>query len=145
MKSVIFDIDGTLADTSKRVHHVIKYPKNWDAFHAESVNDDAHAHIVELAQMYQRRNYGILLCSGRDEAYRDLTIRWVVNAGVIFNRLYMRPAGDRRDDSIIKIELLAKMRVDGFEPFIAFDDRDRVVAAWREAGIPCLQVAPGNF
>ena len=37
------------------------------------------------------------------------------------------------------------VRADNFDPIIAFDDRDRVVAAWRSAGIPCLQVAPGDF
>ena len=26
-----------------------------------------------------------------------------------------------------------------------FDDRNRVVAMWRDAGIPCFQVAPGEF
>ena len=29
---VIFDIDGTLADVSERIHHVRKKPKNWNAF-----------------------------------------------------------------------------------------------------------------
>jgi hypothetical protein len=26
-----------------------------------------------------------------------------------------------------------------------FDDRDKVVAMWRRRGIPCFQVAPGDF
>jgi hypothetical protein len=29
---VIFDIDGTLADVSERIHRVKKKPKNWPAF-----------------------------------------------------------------------------------------------------------------
>lgn len=33
----------------------------------------------------------------------------------------------------------------GYEPIMAFDDRDRVVKMWRDAGIPCAQVAPGDF
>ena len=57
----------------------------------------------------------------------------------------MRAAADFRDDSVIKLELLAQMRADGFDPVLAFDDRDRVVAAWRSAGIRCLQVADGAF
>lgn len=28
---------------------------------------------------------------------------------------------------------------------LAIDDRNRVVKAWREAGVPCLQVAEGAF
>jgi hypothetical protein len=26
-----------------------------------------------------------------------------------------------------------------------FDDRDKVVDMWRENGLTCMQVAPGNF
>lgn len=59
--------------------------------------------------------------------------------------LYMRKAGDHRDDDILKVELLARVRADGFEPIMAFDDRSRVVKAWRAAGIPCAQVAEGDF
>jgi hypothetical protein len=57
----------------------------------------------------------------------------------------MRKKGDYRDDSIVKKELLDQIRKDGYNPLLAFDDRDRVVKAWRECGIRCLQVAEGNF
>ena len=26
-----------------------------------------------------------------------------------------------------------------------FDDRDKVVKMWRDSGLTCMQVAPGNF
>jgi hypothetical protein len=35
MKAVIIDIDGTLADTTHRLHHIKSKPPNWDAFFAE--------------------------------------------------------------------------------------------------------------
>jgi hypothetical protein len=57
----------------------------------------------------------------------------------------MRPKGDYRDDGVIKFELLQKIREDGFNPTIAFDDRNRVVDMWRTNGIICAQVAPGDF
>ena len=57
----------------------------------------------------------------------------------------MRKAGDHRNDDILKIEMLAEVRAEGYDPIMAFDDRDRVVAAWRAAGVPCAQVAPGAF
>ena len=57
----------------------------------------------------------------------------------------MRKAGDFRDDDIIKVELLHELAEDKFKPIMAFDDRNRVVKAWRAAGIPCAQVAEGDF
>ena len=34
---------------------------------------------------------------------------------------------------------------DGERLIAVFEDRDRVVAMWRDAGVPCFQVAPGDF
>ncbi len=57
----------------------------------------------------------------------------------------MRSEGDHRPDYKVKEELLGRILKDGFEPIMAFDDRDQVVKMWREAGVPCAQVADGNF
>jgi hypothetical protein len=59
--------------------------------------------------------------------------------------LYMRRRNDRRPDYIVKAELLDQLLADGYRPIMAFDDRDQVVKMWREKGVPCAQVAEGNF
>jgi len=41
--------------------------------------------------------------------------------------------------------LLEQIRDEWGEPFLWFDDRNRVVDAMREEGIRVLQVQPGNF
>jgi hypothetical protein len=41
--------------------------------------------------------------------------------------------------------LLDKLMADGFRPIMAFDDRNQVVEMWRQRGVPCAQVADGNF
>ena len=45
----------------------------------------------------------------------------------------------------MKEELLAQVKADGYEPILAFEDRERVVDMWRRNGIQCCQVAPGDF
>jgi hypothetical protein len=45
----------------------------------------------------------------------------------------------------VKAELLDQILHDGFSPSMVFDDRDQVVAMRRQRGVPCAQVAPGNF
>lgn len=57
----------------------------------------------------------------------------------------MRPAGDHRQDNIVKVELLAEIRKDFGNPFLWFDDRNQVVDAIRAEGVRVLQVAPGDF
>lgn len=145
MKCFIFDIDGTLADCSHRLHHIQKQPKDWDAFFAETYNDVPFDHIVELFASI-KKSHAIIFVSGRPERTRKATETWIADhLRLGFPQLYMRPDGDRRDDDIVKMELLAQLRADGFEPIMVFDDRTRVVNAWRAAGIPCAQVAPGDF
>ena len=150
MKCVIFDIDGTLADCSHRIHHIKKQPKDWDSFFAELANDKPIDHVVELARMYQAAlPDGIVFVSGRPERTRGDTMKWLrehkIHNGYSKLRLYMRADGDRRDDDIVKFEILTRMRGQGLFPAMAFDDRDRIVKMWRANGVPCFQVAEGNF
>lgn len=147
----VFDLDGTLADCSHRLHHIQKQPKDWDAFFADVGNDAPIPHMVSLLMhlRFGKRSttaYDIVLVSGRSDQCRAQTNAWISRHLQMDNPpLFMRRAGDHRDDSIVKIEILANVRAAGFEPIMVFDDRDRVVAAWRAAGIPCAQVAPGDF
>lgn len=147
----LIDIDGTLADCEHRLHHIKKEPKDWRAFFAEVINDRPIPHMIDLVRhLYDAADVGgakIIFISGRSDECREDTGKWLFEqfGPVELQNLYMRPAGDYRDDAVIKLELLEQIRLDGFDPIMAFDDRDRVVAAWRAAGIPCAQVAPGDF
>lgn len=145
MRCYLFDIDGTIADCSHRLPFITSQPKDWRSFFAGVQNDTPIPHTIELARHLARAGMAIVFVSGRSSECRDQTALWLANHGLPGGPLYMRKEGDHRDDDIIKIELLAKVREDGFDPVMAFDDRNRVVAAWREAGIPCAQVAPGDF
>lgn len=146
MKAYLFDIDGTLADCSHRLHHIQSTPKDWDSFFAGCAGDAPILHIIELARTLGTvPGRSIVYVSGRSDQCRQETRDWLHRHHLPAGPLYMRRAGDHRDDDVIKLELLAKLRDDGFEPILAFDDRNRVVAAWRAAGIPCAQVAEGNF
>lgn len=140
----IFDIDGTLADCSHRLHFIQQKPKNWRSFFADVANDKPLQHVVDLA-LVLKEHAPIVFVSGRSDECRTATRTWLFNQGFMMPRVYMRRAGDYRDDDIIKGELLDAVLADGFEPIMVFDDRDRVVKMWRARGIPCAQVAEGNF
>ena len=46
IKTIIVDIDGTLADLSHRRHHVENGKRNWSAFFAELSNDKPVESVV---------------------------------------------------------------------------------------------------
>ena|SRR5712671_1452820 len=142
----LFDIDGTLADIRHRLHHIERTPKDWDAFFADCVDDLPFAHVCELARDLDRAGQTIVFVSGRSDRVRIETRQWICEHVVLFDRpLYMRSQGDHRPDHVVKGELLEQVRADGYWPIMAFDDRNQVVEMWRAKGIPCAQVADGNF
>jgi phosphoglycolate phosphatase-like HAD superfamily hydrolase len=144
IRAYIFDIDGTLADCSHRLHLIQQRPKDWRAFFAACQFDTPIQHMCELARKLATTTH-IIFVSGRSDECRSQTEIWLQGQALLTNHLYMRKEGDHRDDDIIKLELLAQVRADGFDPIMVFDDRTRVVNAWRSVGIPCAQVAAGDF
>lgn len=141
----LFDIDGTLADCSHRLHHIQAVPKDWRAFFAACGDDVPIPHIVGLARDLWGAGQPIMYVSGRSDECRDLTVAWLARHGLPEGPLYMRKAGDYRADDIVKGELLDAIIADGWVPTMAFDDRDRVVTMWRARGVPCAQVAARDF
>lgn len=141
----LFDIDGTLADITHRLKHIQKEPKDWDSFFADCPDDRPIPHIIELAQDLMRAGKFVIFVSGRSDQVRLETLEWLYNNVGASRTLYMRKAGDHRPDHIVKAELLDQIVADDYEPIMAFDDRNQVVEMWRAKGLPCAQVADGNF
>jgi predicted secreted acid phosphatase len=140
---VIFDIDGTLADVSERLHHLQKKPKDWDSFFQGMAQDKAIQSLVRLCNILYSAGIQIILCSGRSEEHRQETVAWLAKQGVPYHELLLRKDGDRRSDVVVKRELLAK--IDKSRVLFVVEDRSRVVEMWRAEGLVCLQCAPGEF
>lgn len=145
MRAVIFDIDGTLADCAHRRAHLVGEKKNWAAFNDTMHLDPVIEPVMEVLRTLQSAGSAIVLCSGREAVFRDVTETWLRKHGVPYKALYMRGVKDYRADPEIKSELLDEIRKDGFDPWLVVDDRQRVVDMWRARGLTCLQCAPGDF
>lgn len=148
---IVCDIDGTVADLSHRLKYIKGKPKNWPAFFAGTLQDSPITEIITLMKhLACVGDNTIIFASGRSEECRADTVQWLSNHGlekdVNFSELFMRAAGDHRQDYIVKKEILDQI-VDkyGKKPDLAFDDRQQVVDMWRENGVRCCQVAKGDF
>lgn len=145
MRCYIFDIDGTIADLSHRLPHIQKDPSDWSAFFAACPDDTPIQHTIKLAIDVALAGANIVYVSGRSDECREATEAWLRRHALPEGRVYMRKAGDHRPDYQVKGELLAQLRAEGYSPVMAFDDRNSVVKMWRDLGVPCAQVADGNF
>lgn len=171
---VIFDIDGTLADVSHRLHlikdmaHWVstdgQLPKpNWEAF----LSDEMVAKDSPIYQTWRtmaslmETGSRVIFITGRPESQRPTTWDWLTtdsceircNATGYLRTypfgsascLYMRKTGDRRPSHIVKEELLQRARKDGYTPQLVFEDRKDDTEMWRRNGLLCCQVAEGNY
>lgn len=140
--TVIVDVDGTIANCEHRMHYIKVKPKNWPAFIEASKYDEPYHEIVLLVMLLSHQ-FKIVIVTARSEAERQITVDWLrdfAKLGGFYDKLYMRDDKDYRKDDIVKHELLQQIRNDGFDPFMALEDRDHVVAMWRQNGLRCLQV-----
>ena len=144
--AIICDIDGTLAHGIG----VTRKPYEWDKVDTDT-KDRRIAHILEVYRhVYDNsKDIGadlrILLVSGRDGSCREKTEKWLADNEIKYDALFMRPAGDTRNDAIIKEEIYQAEIAGKYNVEFVLDDRDRVVAKWRELGLTCFQVANGAF
>lgn len=149
MRAVVIDVDGTLSDPSGRLHH-LDGEKDWKAFHDGMGDDEPIEAVATLARiLYAAAERGdgvdaVMIVTARhdDPVYRQLTVDWLDLHGIRYHALYMRRDTDTRRDHLVKADILAQMREDGYEPMLAIDDRPEVVRMWRAAGIVTLQCAP---
>lgn len=142
---VIFDIDGTVADISHRLHWIDSKPKNWQAFYSAMDKDQPIDSMCELARRSHAAGDTVLFCTGRSQDYRTETETWLAAQGLKYSALFMRPRHDFRKDFEVKLDLLNRMRALFGEPDLVFEDRQQVVDMWRSQGIRCLQVAEGQY
>ncbi len=145
-QTVLFDIDGTLADIEHRRKYLDQERPDWAKFNAEIGNDMPNHAIVGLYNiLWQSDVYELIIVTGRNEAFRKVTETWFAWNEIIFNRIIMRADHDYRADHIIKEEILDMLLGEGKQIAFTVDDRQQVVDMWRRRGITCLQCDKGNF
>jgi len=160
MDLIICDIDGTIANCSKRLHYIQdkngkKLDKpDWKSFYDEVDKDEPIKVVVEMVNSLSE-NYEIVFLTGRNESCRDKTRYWLHEHNLslnnffprVYNELLMRKENDRRPDTEVKPELLNEYLKDNPDDKVAFilEDRTSVVKKWRELGYTCFQVADGDF
>jgi len=171
-KTVIFDLDGTLAIIEKRRiksgsptgDKPVQTKMNWDIFF-DPKNiplDEPNEPVIKLAQMLKSDGYNIVIFSGRNDRSWDATKEWLKKYNVPYDMLVMRPDKFKSksfpvadgnpatlDMRYMPDDILKKHMLDAFvdinDVFLVVDDRDKVVKMWRSLGLNTWQVAPGNF
>jgi predicted kinase len=136
---VLVDIDGTLADGTHREKFVVGVEKkDWKSYYERLLEDTPIEHIVRWVNELHK-DHTVCIVSGRPDTYQKETLKWLRwVAGVKFDYIFMRRGSDKREDSIIKSEILTKLPKAQID--LVIDDRPRVISMWRENGLRVVPV-----
>ncbi|WP_448822764.1 phosphatase domain-containing protein [Capnocytophaga sp.] len=135
-KAVICDLDGTLSLLNGR-----------DPYNAATCDNDLLNEPVAAAlKMAKQQGYQVILLSGREDKFREPTMRFLDKHQIGYDLLLMRTSNDFRKDNIIKRELFeGEIQGKYFVEFL-LDDRNQVVDMWRkDLHLSCFQVNYGDF
>jgi len=144
-QTIIFDVDGTIADVEHR-RHFVNGNNDWQSFRAETVNDTPVQWVCDIAKRFIAQGDNVAFFSARNESERSITEKQIAEwIGDNHQGLFLRPDGDFRKDDEFKSELADKFEELGGKIDLVFDDRNQVVEMWRKRGTTCVQVAEGDF
>ncbi|MFE3904781.1 HAD family acid phosphatase [Streptomyces sp. NPDC059153] len=133
----VFDLDGTLADTGHRQHHLEGRRRDWNGFFSAAVDDPPLPEGVRLV-LSSAEECEVRYLTGRPERCRRDTVAWLAEQGLPEARLYMRRNDDRRPARHTKLEILKRL---GREYVVRMlvDDDELVCDAAEQAGFTVVR------
>ena len=138
LPAILVDIDGTIALRGDRDPYA----------HEHAMEDAVNRPVVEVVNaLVFKYAWRVILVSARKEKFREITEYWLWRHTVLPYRdaLLMRADDDQRADQHVKRDIYFSLVEPTYAVQMVFDDRDRVVKMWRELGLTCFQVAPGDY
>jgi predicted kinase len=130
---IIVDVDGTIANGEHREKLLEGEKKDWKAYYALLHLDTPIVLIINRVNE-MADTHTILIVSGRPDTYQHGTLKWLREvAKVKFDYFFQRAGNDKREDSIIKKEILDKLPKEKI--VLVLDDRPRVCRMWEAEGL----------
>lgn len=133
--AVVFDLDGTLADTmTYEKHHKGLKGKN-EAFAQEALHVSTNEDIVAKLKKAKQAGDNVVILTARSAHYRDETKKWLSKNGIEYDALVMRPVGNTDKDKVVKRNLLEEDILPKFDVEKAYDDKKKNRKMFEKLGI----------
>ena len=153
MAYVIFDLDGTVIDSSHR--QSTKADGSLDLDHwlernkPELIMQDSLLPMARIMRVLKASGLTVVVCTAR--SFQQADCDFLASNGLAYDAYLSRNAsGDMRDDATLKVNLLSDyFKGQGFESVaeakaIMFDDNLKVIDAMIKLGVTCYDATQAN-
>jgi hypothetical protein len=141
---VLFDLDHTLVDATRRDHLIpeARRTDDWHVYHTDSVNDGPADDVVKLLRLFQDNGHSCGGITARPQRYREITETWLMDHGIKLDVLLMHKRDAWEPSAELKICLAEEYFGSKIAEKVLFiiDDHPEVVAAFAKIGVTSLQV-----
>lgn len=144
---ILCDIDGTVADTTRRLPFLQQHPKDWRGFFQSMDQDPVRTEVVALVQEQIESGAELFMLSGRPDTYRSETEWWLHHkAQLPYRALFMRRGDDKRPDTVVKQQILDTYFPEPYRAQIRviYEDRPSVIRVWEAAGLQVIDCGTGE-
>ena len=134
-----------MADGRHRELYLRGEKKDWRGYYAQLHKDKPYESTIELVRSINRNrpNAKIIIVSGRPDTYQYESIEWLGVNGVPYNYIFMRPGNDKREDRIVKTEILSHLPKEQIK--CVFDGRPSVCREWEAQGLKTIRWFEGEI
>lgn len=142
-KAIICDLDGTLANVKHRLHFIKEGKKDWKSFFSHGVHDTCDEYCLSLVRKAQAAGQEIIFLTGRPAYLSRDTVKWIKDQTGISTELnktlFMRPSGNRKQDTVVKEEIYLRDIAPHYEIVLALDDKPEILDIWKKYSIETIR------
>lgn len=131
-KTVVFDLDGTIAETMQyEKHHKVRH----EGFAKEALTVDPNTDMVKKMREARDAGENVVILTARSAHYRPETQTWLRKNNVPYDALLMRPTDNTEKDKKVKREIMEEDILPKFNVDKAYDDRKKNRKMFEKLGI----------
>lgn len=142
--TVVFDIDGVLADAAGRQHYIEHPYRDWEAFFMACGEDPLISEVARLLDVIDA-DHRVVLLTARPMRVQPQTLGWLARFGLRWDLLIMRDFGDYAAARNFKQRTVAELRHREFDLRLAFEDDPRNVTMFHSQNVPCVYIHSGYY
>lgn len=143
--AVIIDLDGTLAAFKPELFQHLH--QDGDHHFSPAEEGDTIAPRIEsiykLANQLQKIGEKVLLFSSLPATHYHASLEWMLKNNITFDAIYWPTSqAAKLPYEECKQTIVARIKADGYEPWLVLDEQERVTRSWKKYGLEWLHPSP---